>query len=220
MKIRNILGGFVIGVALSFSPQAHADWQANFTMTITKGGESKVESTGVMHAKKTRIRMDLSTPHALSTIIDITTKKVWNIMPAQKMVMVMDVSHAQIKSPTCGTQNIDGCLKNLGFKKTGSETVDGHRCIVYSGSAGARGKEVPVKIWRPTDLKEVMMVKQEIQQGPGQTIETHLTNIKSVPQPASYFTVPAGYRTMDMTGLMNQMMKSANPFKGLRPSGN
>ena len=64
-------------------------------------------------------------------IADTKANSAAMLMPAQKMVMEMPASMSDKRMVTCSTDDVDGCLKAKGYKKTGSDTVDGHPCAVY-----------------------------------------------------------------------------------------
>ena len=53
--------------------------------------------------------------------------------------MSLDFSQGMANAPICAAEAIDACLTEQGFKKTGSEAVDGHPCAIYEGSVSAPG---------------------------------------------------------------------------------
>ena len=99
-------------------------------------------------------------------LADAKTKCASMLMPAQKMVMEMPASMTDQKMMTCSTDDVDGCLKAKGYKKTGSETWTAIRARFTRGTR-ATADESASKVWRPTDMKEVYMVKSLIDDSRG-----------------------------------------------------
>src|SRR5690606_6369293 len=97
----------------------------------------------------------------------------------------------------CSTDDIDGCFRKQGFKKTGSESVNGHACDIYEGvQKTSDGKKIHQKIWRPKKLKEVAMVRAVTRIEGTKPVTIDITGIKAGNLPDSAFAVPKGYGAM------------------------
>jgi hypothetical protein len=120
------------------------------------------------------------------------------LMPEQKMVMEMPASMADKKMLTCSTDDVEGCFKAKGYKKTGTDQVDGHPCAIYEGDEEHGNFKAHQKVWRPTDLKEVFMLKSMSKTSDGKEITTLVKNIKMGKLEDGLFKVPADYKKMQM----------------------
>lgn len=207
MTLQRTLLGIFLALILPIWA-AHADWEGVIRVKMT--GSSPSEVNGTMRMKKNQIRVDTKTPMDISTLIDLKKHKVWTLVNAPRLVMDADFSKIEGKAPLCGADNIDSCLAKQGFKKTGSETLDGHECTIYEGSVSSGSQKTEVKLWRPNDLKEVPSIKSVAKEKSGNTIETFVTQIHVKPQDDSYFALPKDYRSM---GNMSDIMNSVKAFQ-------
>jgi hypothetical protein len=166
-----------------------------------------------MRMEGDRTRVDMDGKMAMSMIVDVKTRKSWMLMHSQKMAMDGDLDKVPGAS-FCGTTHVDACLKEKGFRKTGSETIDGKPCTVYEGTVKEAGKggstRTDLKIWRPNGLKEVPAIKVVGKQK-GTTFETRITDIKVGTQGAGLFSVPKDYKSM---GNPMDLMKKGMPGVG------
>lgn len=192
--------------ALLLSTSALADWEGVMHLKMPASQNTPAEMTGKVRAKKHMQRTDFKTPMDMSTIVDMKSKKVWNLMHAQKMAMVIEAGEAGSKTPNCSTEDIDGCLKKEGFKKVGSGAANRHPCTIYENEVKDKGEDAKIKLWRPNDLKEVAAVKSEVTTDDG-VITVNITDIKTVTLADSVFKVPSNYKTMDMKGMGNMFKK-------------
>jgi len=191
---------------IAFVANTSADWEGN--LKIRSGS---TEMTGYMRMKQDLVRMDTKNPMDMSIIINLKTKKALNLLHPLRMAMESDYSKFENQAPICGASDIDGCLKKQGFKATGSETVDGHPCTVYEGSVGPKnkpGQALPVKLWRPKDLKDVPSIKMVIRDKNGQETLSEVTGVKTAAQAAGLFAMPDNYKRMDgLQKLFENMQK-------------
>jgi hypothetical protein len=200
----------VLFVAFATASAAHAGWEAKFS-TKVGGGEKAHEMHGRMRMQGDRTRVDMAGQMPMSMIFDSKTKKSWVLMHAQKVSMEGDANKVPgVDAAGCGTANVDKCLASKGFRKTGTETVDGHACAVYEGKVkgGKENREMEMKIWRPETLKEVPAIKVVGKGKDGTTFETYMTEVKVGSQDASLFSVPKDYRAM---GNPMDLMKKGMP---------
>lgn len=188
---------------------ALADWEGKVHVKLPKNDQGPSEMTGVMRGKGLKQRTDFKEPMEMSSIIDQKAKKIWNLMHAQKMAIEMSATGAEGQMPMCESTSFESCLVKQGFKKTGQETANGHPCNVYEGEIGKEGDKTKIKIWHPTDLKDVSSVRSLITADKG-SVETNITDIKTTKLADSIFSVPKGYKTMNM-GDMSNMLRGGAP---------
>lgn len=211
---QRVLSGVAAGALLVASP-AFADWEADlqFKPPASERGGLK-EMKGTAHGRKGAMRMDMQTPQGpMSMLVDYQKRTATNLLHNQKMAMQVDLTRSGADVPQCGDKDVDGCLAAGGYKSTGTEKVNGHPCTVYEKTrTGHRGPE-HVKLWRPTDLAEVPFVRSQSTDASGKPLgQVDLTNVKIASQPASLFTVPAGYQQMQAP-VPGQGPRGAGAFK-------
>jgi hypothetical protein len=182
---------------------ALADWEADLKLKPragTMGPGPARELQGKAHGRQSQLRMDLESPQGpMSMLINWEKHQLTLLLHSQKLAMQRDTGQDS-DIPSCGTKDIEACLTSQGFKKSGSETVNGHPCTVYEKNAASAKGTVNTKIWRPTDLKEVPFVRSQSSDASGVTNLINLTNVKVGAQPDSLFVAPADYRAMQAPG--------------------
>ncbi|MBZ4423181.1 DUF4412 domain-containing protein [Myxococcus sp. RHSTA-1-4] len=205
-SLRHRLSGLAAATLLVATP-AFADWSADATTKITpaSGQKAPPEVTGKVYGRKGLLRMDTHTtgqPGAvqMSIIFDFEKRTGTTLMHAQKIASERNLDDLPVKLPGSCTgkmQDFDACFLEQGYKKTGTEKVNGHPTTVYEGTPpGMDGKPMRQKVWRPTDLSDVPYVRAQTFGAGGQVTEINLNNVQQGPQPDSRFTVPADYRKM------------------------
>ncbi|QSQ22420.1 hypothetical protein JY651_46130 [Pyxidicoccus parkwayensis] len=222
-SLRHRLSGLAVAVLLVAAP-ALADWSADATTKALPqpGQKAPPEMKGRVYGRKGMLRMDSQVPApqggkspdlSMSVLFDFEKRTGTTLMHAQKLASVRNLDELPVKLPgSCmgKTQDYDACLVEQGYKKTGTEKVNGHPTNVYEGSVpGMDGKVTHQKVWRPTDLPEVPYVRAQSLTDRGQ-MEINLTNIQEGKQPDALFTVPADYRKVDGAA-------AAPPMGGLKP---
>ncbi|MBI3535244.1 MAG: DUF4412 domain-containing protein [Deltaproteobacteria bacterium] len=136
---KNIILGFEIVFLSVFSYIAFADWDGSFEVIYT-GKQSIPKVVGQMRMKKNQIRIDSTAPAQVSTLVNLKLKKAWTLLHAQKMLMETNVSNVEAYTQFCETSEIEACLKKRGFKKLGSESIQGHKCDIYESETKTDGK--------------------------------------------------------------------------------
>jgi hypothetical protein len=228
---RHTLSSLVAAVVLVATP-ALADWEADaITKTFPQPGQNAPaqEMKTKMYGRAGVIRVDMELPGrpgggAQSMIMDFEKRTGTMLLHAQKVVTQQSLDAMPVKTPgSCmgKVKDIDTCFKEQGYKKVGSEKVNGHPSTVYEGTVpGAGGKPQRQKLWRPTDLPEVLYVRSQVFNAQDQlTVEINVSNIQVGPQPDSRFAVPSDYRKMD-TPSMNSPPGGLKPedFQGKTPA--
>lgn len=208
-NLRRALSGLVVASLLIASP-ALADWEADLQFKPRAGsmgpGPAR-ELQGKAHGRQSQLRMDVESPRGpMSMLVNWEKHQLTLLVHSQKLAMQHDTGQDS-DIPSCGTKDIEACLTSQGFKKSGSETVNGHPCAVYEKDVTSAKGTVHTKIWRPTDLKEVPFVRSQSSDASGVTNLINLTNVKVGPQPDSLFVAPTDYRTMQA------------PVPGAQPGG-
>ena len=175
-----------------------ADWSG--TILIHSSKEKQEIPPGKVFYQGQKFRMEMTAQgRAMTIIVDPEHKTAEMLMPAQKLVLDVPASMADRTKTfvTCANLGVDECLKERGYKKTGSDTVDGHPCAVYEIQNVQGANSDHQKIWRPTDLKEVPMIKAVIT-SKQDVVTTQVQNIQVAKLSASLFQVPADYKKMQL----------------------
>lgn len=203
-SLRPRLSGLV-AAALVVATPAFADWSADSTTKITlpAGQKAPPPSVGKLYGRKGLLRMDTQIPGqpnapGMSIIFDFEKRTGTTLMHAQKVATERSLDDLPVKLPgscTGKTQDYDACFQQQGYKKVGTEKVNGQPTTVYEGTTpGMDGKDARQKVWRPTNLPDVPYVRAQTLGEDGGMTEVTLTNIQQGPQPDSRFAVPADYR--------------------------
>ncbi|MFP2905298.1 hypothetical protein ACLESD_09625 [Pyxidicoccus sp. 3LFB2] len=206
-SFRHRLSGLAVAALLVASP-ALADWSADTTTKVTPPPGQKQPPPpalqGKLYGRKGLLRMDTQVPGqpanapGMSVLFDFEKRTGTTLMHAQKLASQRSLDSLPMKLPMSCTgkgQDYDACFQQQGYKKTGTEKVNGHPAAVYEGTApGMDGKPMRQKVWRPTDLPEVPYLRAQSFGPDGHMTEINLTRIQQGPQPDALFTVPADYK--------------------------
>lgn len=171
---------------------ARADWEATMAMTIPE----KAAMEGHIRMSKDKVRLDLTSPMAMSSIVHTDKGKAYTLMHPMKMIVETDIQQMNNQIPMCKASEIDACLAKQNYKKTGSAKLGKYDCDIYEAKVENKGKTMSIKLWRPKTLKEVPAVRVEATPQGEKTIVTELRNIETKAQAASNFEVPKDYRNM------------------------
>ncbi|WP_164017627.1 hypothetical protein [Pyxidicoccus trucidator] len=217
-SLRRRLSGLAAAALLVATP-ALADWSAEATTKVVPqpGQKPPPATQGKVYGRKLMLRMDTQLPGqpanapGMSILFDFEKRTGTTLMHAQKIASQRSLDELPMKLPMSCTgegQDYDACFLAQGFKKTGTEKVNGHPSTVYEGTVpGMDGKPMRQKMWRPTGLPEVPYVRAQTFGADGNVMEINLTNIQQGAQPDSLFAVPPDYQKMD-----------ASPFEGKTPA--
>jgi hypothetical protein len=185
---------------VSASSVAMADWSGRIEVHGTESpGGKEGPMPGKIFAKGAKLRVEVKA-HGQDAVIvaDIKGGKASMLMPAQKIAMDLPASMSDKKLVSCPTGNIIGCLKSKGYKKTGGEKVDGHYCEIWEGDELYSNSKTHQKIWHPTDLKEVFMLKSVTRTEKGGEVLTLVKDIKIAALDDSLFKVPGDFHKMKL----------------------
>ncbi|MBJ6764974.1 hypothetical protein JGU66_29775 [Myxococcaceae bacterium JPH2] len=219
-RFRLGLSGLVASSLLLATP-AFADWVGDLRVKSAPLPGQKgpaPETAGKMYGRMDKLRMDMDTPQipgGMTILFDWEKRTGVVLFHERKTAMVRNLDALPVQIPnTCigKGQDLDACFTSQGYKKVGTEKVNGHPTIVYEGlPPGAEGSIKRQKVWRPTDLPEVAYVRsQTFDPQNALRAEIDVTNIQVGAQPDSRFSVPADYETQDA---MRPVPTSMGAFK-------
>ncbi len=220
-SLRHRLSGLAAAALLVATP-ALADWSAETTTKLTPpaGQKAPPDMKGKVYGRKNLLRMDAQVPgqpvmaQGMSILFDFEKRTGTTLIHARKLASERNLDELPVKLPfscTGKTQDYDACFLEQGYKKTGTEKVNGHAATVYEGTVpGLEGKPMRQKMWRPTDLPEVPYVRAQTFGPDGGVTEVNLTNIQQGQQPDALFKVPADYQSLGASPM-------GVPMGGLKP---
>lgn len=181
MKRLSVIVLFVLLLAgTAFALEFSAD-----TVMTAKG----MKTTGKIYFSGEHFRMDMTSPRPMTTITLLDKKVVWSIMPEEKMYMEIPFNP---KREPIVKDKVQG---EVDRKLVGTDEIDGHPAKKYLVTYKNGGEKMQMYQWIATDLN--FPVKTEAVDG---SWSQEYKNIKTGPQPASLFKVPAGYKKFQMPG--------------------
>lgn len=210
--MRTLVAALTLTLNLA-APAALADFTGDYTMKMTRDGAAQKEMKGKVmantSAKKFRMDMEQGPMGAVSQIFDHGSHKGYMLIHKQRMAMTMNAADFEKQAPSakCASMTDPGkCLADMGFKRTGTETVNGFSCNVYEREENSsRGGKTHTKFYHPASKPGaplVRMVSEHKDGGSTSTTQMDVTNLKFVPVAASQFAIPKGYAMRDMSGVM------------------
>ena len=146
-----------------------------------------------------KLRIDGVSGQGGTAIVDYSSLMLYMMMPAQKayMEMKLDDSKGEMTksfSLFAPSDSNDPCaawrkaVTGLTCKKVGTETLNGRSVDKWEGT---RPHEEKGYLWYDSKLQFIVKIDTKEQ-------TTEFLNIQEGPQPASLFSIPPGYRKMDM----------------------
>jgi hypothetical protein len=208
----NALAAAVLAAVL-VAPAARADWEG---VAKTKIDPPSPMADGTQQGRiygkggKLRIEMDGRMGKG-AVVIDSKNKKMTMIMEEKKAFMVMDTDGPMAGRGGAGTQlavscageDPKECLEAAGFKKGGSDKVNGQKATKWSRVQETPRGPAHQELWTADGFKEFAVLKQVTKLGE-RTVTLEVEGLKKAPQPDSLFEVPAGYQ--DLSEMMKRMM--------------
>lgn len=195
---------YALVLCLGLALAAHA---AEFSADIVRTGAGMPPSTGKAYIKADKIRMETTMQgNTQVTITDPAAKKVYMVMPDQKMYMEMALDPSRM-----GPEAMKDGSSDLGqWKTVGKETVDGWECEkrVFEFKDKSKGE---MTAWFADKLGHP--VKSVVKEG-SMNMTMEYKNIKTGNVDPQLFTVPTGYQKMTMPNMGGQGMP---PGKGGKP---
>lgn len=155
------------------------------TMVNVSGGQ---KVTTKVYMKPGKLRTDTS---GSSSIVRQDLKKVWTVIPAQKVYMeVEDMTDSQ---PQMAAETVKG---EVSRKKLGSETVAGHPTTKYEVTTKADDKLMKIHQWWATDIH--FPVRTAAVDG---SWSMEYRDLQIGNQPDILFEIPPGYKKMSIPGM-------------------
>jgi hypothetical protein len=186
-------------LAILVSFPALADWEGkvHFTFDPPRPGMGP-QSEGTIHMKGGKVRIDQEAPMGkMAIIFDFKSKKLAMLMLDRKQYMEMDRSlSAATVPPVCESAKATDCLAAEGFRKTGTETLDGRKAFIWEQDRDTPIGKVHQKLWVVDGAKEMMFLRQVTQSDRGAS-KTEVTDVKETAQADSLFTVPPDFTKME-----------------------
>jgi len=194
VKLRFAAVGCLLVLVLSAAAGAQVpQFSADTIMKSPKTGSMQ----GKIYLGGTKQRMDMTVNgETHSMIADMQRKVGYSIKHSQRMYMEMNYAGFAKQMPDirsydpnnpCANQSDTKC------KRVGTELINGRLCDKWEFTGGMGGTRT---VW--IDQKNHLPIKSA--SADGSTFE--MQNIKEGAQPASLFEIPAGYRKLDMGGMM------------------
>ena len=186
--------GFALAAGLSLCwgliAQA-AEFSAD--MVYTAGGGQTMQGKIYVKGNRTRSEMQ-SGPDKTVNIMDNDAKKVWVLIPDQKMYMEMQPT-PEMAAVSQKKEDLDQAAD---MKLLGTEKVEGYECDKILYTFKDKGMGVMTQ-WLAKDLNYPVKILHE---GPQGKTTMEYKNIKKGGVPDSTFSVPSDYQKMSMPGMM------------------
>lgn len=208
MKLRlTLVSAVTLGVLLSMPAAAQMPTMTPFSSDFQVTNKTGEDVHGKLYFTSKHMRMDMegSPRGEIIMITDTTAQTSDMLMPAQHMYMEFKSDQSMGRRPgmapnikafhdpsnPCADEQGATC-KNLGVEQVNGRTCDHWQITKKDGSVS--------NVW--IDQKLHFPIKAE-----SKTDTWQLTNIKEGEQDASLFAIPAGYRKMDINGMMGGMQR-------------
>lgn len=169
---------------------------AEMSMQAPAMGDQPIKSKVYKLGAKQRVEANVMGQEVVN-IMDFETKKIFNVLPAQKMVMIMSIDSAQLPmDPSKMIQEAN----SANFKEIGPEEVEGQKTIKYDMLDEAGTKTA--SIWVAAETRyPVKLVPAE-----GDTTVTWSNMVETKPD-AALFEAPKDYQVIDMGAINSQSLE-------------
>lgn len=177
------------------SPANAAELSADMIQTFGAGQTS----TGKIFIKGTKHRNEINSPEGKHiTIMDSAAKKYWVLMPDQKMYMEMQPTGAM-----AAMNRDEKEIETMADRKLiGTEKIDGYDCEKWLYTY----KDKKMGTTTQWISKEIGFPIRTVYEGSSEgKMVMELKNIKTGGIPDSTFSIPAGYKKMQMPGMPGGM---------------
>jgi hypothetical protein len=183
---------FAAGLALGWGAVVQA---AEFSadMIHTAGAGQAIQGKVYVKGNRTRNEMQ-SGPEKTVNIMDMDAKKVWVLLPDQKMYMEMQPTPEM----AAAAQKREDVEQMADMKVLGTEKVEGYECEKILYTYRDKGMGVMTQ-WVAKELNYPIKVLYE---GPQGKMTMEYKNIKKGGVPDSAFSLPPDYQKMSMPGMM------------------
>lgn len=188
--MNKILLSLVLVVACLTTQSLRADeiplkWPSEFSVEMVTHASGQEIATKMFKGKdKTRMESNVQGMESV-TIVRMDLKKMYMLMPAQKMVMEMPMNDSMVPDMAIPKGDVK-------WEKLGSETVNGMACDKYKVTATYEGKTSDMIYF--LDSKGYPARTEITTQG--QTVTVDYKNWSNGEPDAALFEVPADYNKM------------------------
>jgi hypothetical protein len=211
-------------VVSALAPAARADWEG-IAKTKIEPPPPMAEGAqeGKIYGKGGKLRIEMNGRMGKgAVIIDAKNKKMTMVMEDKKAFMVMDTDGplagrggpGMQLAVSCAGEDPKECLEASGFKKGGSDKVNGQKATRWSRVQETPRGPAQQELWTADGFKEFAVLKQ-VTKLAERTVTLEVEGLKKSPQPDALFEAPAGYQ--DMSEMMKKMMPGGPGGMGGRP---
>lgn len=183
-----------IAGAVVAQPQSQSQFKASVKMV---NGSDGTAAAGTMYLGSAKTRTELSMDgQNIVVIADPVSRTQIVLMPSDKVYMQMPIGMGPVSIPATGptdpTNPCSGGSGNTDCVKGPTESVNGYQAVRwdYTSVEGTR-----TRAWVSTKLRFPIKSSDDN----GSSME--FSNIAEGPQPASLFSIPAGYTKMDVAAM-------------------
>src|SRR5438128_1384297 len=147
---------FAIAALLALTAfAARADWEGDVEMKgpMMAPRPQSAPPGGKVRFKDGKMRMDMQMgAMEMTTLVDFAARKAFIINHGAKAYSEISGDQpggAHEGLPRCSAMKFAACMKEQGFKKTGSETVNGQASSIWEGERKMRMGSRHEKLWHP-----------------------------------------------------------------------
>ncbi len=121
--------------------------------------------------------------------------KVYQLFQDSKKYVVSNINEFKKQNPMAGVENFDELVKKNNMQKQGTETIQGFKCVIYSGKVKFVENQpgMTMKFWYSKKLDYPIKSVSTLPPPMGE-VSNYIQNIKTGNQPDSLFKIPAGYQ--------------------------
>lgn len=121
--------------------------------------------------------------------------KSYQIFTDTKKYVVSDIEEMKKQNPMVGVDSFEEFIKINNFKKAGTETVEGYKCVIYEGNVTlAEGQPATsMKLWYSSKLDYPVKSEVTMPAPMSGKVTGVAKNIKTDKQPNGLFEIPSGY---------------------------
>jgi outer membrane lipoprotein-sorting protein len=165
-----------------------------YDLVIEQPGMGSVTTKVYTKGGKSRMEMQAGGMQSINIYDGV---QAYMYIPSQNMAMVVPVQQAKAQLPAMTDYEKD-CVY------LGDETVDGKSCGIYNCAKGG----LPVKMWIDKSMDFPVMTETR-------GMRSHYKNVSvDIPLDDSLFSLPAGVKAQDMSGMMKSMQGMTGNAEG------
>ncbi len=177
-----------------FSSPVRADWEANVTVTSSKGEFQKI--SGKFFSKIDRFRMDTSVPFDMSMYVKGGATQALAAVHSFRIKLTSKLNKFESQILVCLGESFSECVKRFGMKKTKEvncgegQTI--RTCEIYVGSSGMSGVK-QLEVWHWKGEREPIVTKAILTKVNGSVINIKFSKITRKAHDALFYAMPSNY---------------------------